>query len=104
MHSTLSLLFSNCTMLIHPWLVPCVCECTYICWISVPHVYNNTYVYTCTGSIVSAQMWMAFKTDSSELELLFYLLCRDHRKLFVGDSRGRVYTWVVSDTQGTCII
>ena len=47
-----------------------------------------------------AQMWLAFKTDSSELELLFYLLCRDHRKLFVGDSRGRVYTWVVSDTQG----
>ena len=46
--------------------------------------------------------WLS--TDSSELELLFYLLCRDHRKLFVGDSRGRVYTWVVSDTQGTCII
>ena len=35
------------------------------------------------------------------LELLSYLLCRDHRKLFVGDSRGRVFSWTVSDTQGS---
>ena len=28
-------------------------------------------------------------------------LFRDHRKLFVGDARGRVFTWSVADSQGT---
>ena len=40
------------------------------------------------------------------LPILYYVwcvlnvLCRDHRRLFVGDSRGRVFSWTVSDTQG----
>lgn len=25
---------------------------------------------------------------------------RDHRKLFIGDARGRVFTWSVADSQG----
>ena len=25
---------------------------------------------------------------------------RDHKKLYVGDARGRVYSWSVSDTAG----
>lgn len=29
-------------------------------------------------------------------------LYRDHRKLFVGDARGRVFSWSVADTLGQC--
>ena len=31
----------------------------------------------------------------------YVCLYRDHRKLYVGDSRGRVFSWTVSDSQGT---
>ena len=29
---------------------------------------------------------------------------RDHRRLFVGDSRGRVFSWTVSDNLGQCFL
>ena len=32
------------------------------------------------------------------------LVSRDHRRLYVGDSRGRVFSWTVSDTQGMHLI
>ena len=31
------------------------------------------------------------------------LFCRDHRKLVVGDSNGRVYPWTVSESVGQCV-
>jgi hypothetical protein len=40
------------------------------------------------------------KDNDSPAAVTSLHISRDHRKLFVGDSRGRVYTWVVSDTQG----
>ena len=31
---------------------------------------------------------------------IFFIYFRDHRKIYVGDSRGRVYCWSLSDAVG----
>lgn len=34
------------------------------------------------------------------LTLYCYLFCRDHKTVYVGDARGRVFSWSVTDKPG----
>lgn len=36
----------------------------------------------------------------SKLCIVYYLFCRDHKTVYVGDARGRVFSWSVTDKPG----
>ena len=39
-----------------------------------------------------------------QLSVILCVCFRDHWRLFVGDSRGRVFSWTVSDSLGQCFL